>query len=192
MFGARPYGRAESNINFDNATKEAYLAGKIRIVAPESFTLPGESKMPAGPSALLVCAYQVDNNNLPVSPSTIDYLTQCEKMDWLTTLVFSDDVAELGGSTSLRVEAAGAGSDMPFYTAGIEDFLAMARTESEYNNLKGLYIISFQESNDIPIIRALNLENSGFIQNEGIIDIGDRPAGAIPPKIKPNDRTQDN
>jgi hypothetical protein len=44
--------------------------------------------------------------------------------------------------------------------------------------LKGLYIVAFKENEDstpvsVPIIRALNIENQGLIQNEGIIEIGE-------------------
>jgi hypothetical protein len=171
LFGARPYGRAESDINFNATLNEALLSGKIKIVAPDSFTPDGEDPLPAGPSALLICALL--NGTTMASPS--NFYTQCQTMDFSTTLVFSDFVQELNptneGITRMIINT---GDDSNFNVNLSTDIFTVAQNPSAWVNLNGLYIISNNTGADVimPTIRALNIQNEGLIQNEGIIDIG--------------------
>jgi len=104
----------------------------------------------------------------------LNYFTNAEEMNWAIPLVFSDFVSELDGKTPLALEIKTAGSTHIINIGSLSNFLTnIARNSSGYQNLNGLYIISFDDINDVPIIRALNIDNEGLIQNEGIIHIGD-------------------
>ena len=181
LFGARPYGRAESEIN--NVTvagiKEAWLSGKLKIIEPDSWAPEGETPLPAGPSALLICNYLLPPLVSPASNS--NYYIQCDYMDWDVVLVFSEDHIDLNLPKAIEVQAGGSTDEM---TMTFSDFLNLAKSinytanpsatpsPSYYDlNLNGLYII-VDDPYTAPIIRTLGIENKGLIQNEGIIDIG--------------------
>jgi hypothetical protein len=138
--------------------------------------------VPGGyPSALLICAYLSGTlTSTTGTEAKSYYFINCERMDWNVPLVFSyfdtDKNVSDDGVTALEVKAGGGATFVKTsYAAFLTD---IATNKTEYDKLKGLYIIAFKENEDstpisVPIIRALNIENQGLIQNEGIIENGE-------------------
>ena len=172
LFGSRPYGVAESGINTEitiGGITEAWLAGRLKIVDPNLWAPEGYPTF-TGPSALLICNYLSSTTS-----SATNFFTQCQEMDFNVPLVFSEYHLGLGGETSLTVQTGGSGSGLVLSITNIAEFISLARgASSGYSGLNGLYIIANDtpDTTPIPIIRALNIENEGLIQNEGIIDVG--------------------
>jgi hypothetical protein len=138
--------------------------------------------VPGGyPSALLVCAYLSGTLTSTTGTEAKNYyFINCEQMNWNIPLVFSyfdtDKNVSDDGRTALVIKA---GDGATFVKTTYADFLTdIATNKTEYDKLKGLYIVAFSENENtspvsVPIIRVLNIENEGLIQNEGIIEIGE-------------------
>jgi hypothetical protein len=185
IFGARPYGRAETDLDETlTADGDRQLAAFVRIVERHTFDPDdADNFLPEGPSALLICAYlqcQADGCDPTISNPFID----CQAMSFNIPLVFSDIREELiaeNKNAPMQILAGGSSNVLLFST--IDDFLTFVKYtnptsnpadhiyKNAWNDLNGLYLISF-DTGEIPVIRVLHLKNEGLIQNEGIIEIG--------------------
>jgi hypothetical protein len=168
LFGGRAWDDNESEI--DVTAGEAYLAAKVFIV-PQDFDftdLDGyedvENLITNGPAALVIGA--TDPN-----------------MNFGIPLVFGGDDLSSGDISGIdnRVGSATnifAVSEIPVSSSA--QILELAKTTDGWNILNGLYIFYKDKVSGSygaaeipePVIRVLNMLNTGLIQNGAVIDIG--------------------